>query len=95
MPLYEMTHDFQARENRGVVFLSGELDVGTVRTARAVLQEAGRRTDGPLVIDLSALTFCDSSGVRVLLGAVLRAQSRPVVLRNPHGMAARCSTSPG
>ena len=83
MPLYEMLPGFRATERDGVAFLVGELEVDTAATARTALNAAVANADGRVVVDLSALTFCDSSGVRVLLGAVMRAGGRPVVLRNP------------
>ena len=77
MPLYEMAPGFAAREKDGVVFLSGELEAATADHARTALRAAQDRVQAPVVIDLSALTFCDSCGVRVLLDAVLGAMGRP------------------
>jgi anti-anti-sigma factor len=45
--------------------LRGELDLATTGRLEAALAEAGR----PVLLDLSGLTFMDSTGVRVLLEA--------------------------
>ena len=84
MPLYEMTPGFRATEHNGVAFLAGELEADTAERARAAVNAALAHASGRVVVDLSALTFCDSTGVRVLAGALRRAGGRPVVLRNPH-----------
>jgi anti-sigma B factor antagonist len=51
------------------ITLRGELDLGTTGRLEAALVEAGR----PVVLDLSRLSFMDSTGVRVLLEAAERA----------------------
>lgn len=49
--------------------LSGELDVDTAPKLRERLTAlAARFGDGPLVLNLSGITFCDSSGLYTLLG---------------------------
>ncbi len=45
--------------------LRGELDLATAGRLEAALAEAG----GPVVLDLTGLTFMDSTGVRMLLEA--------------------------
>jgi anti-anti-sigma factor len=50
----------------GVVRLIGELDISTVDRAEAVLRDASRSAER-LSLDLSRLSFIDSSGVRLLL----------------------------
>ena len=49
------------------VGLSGELDLATVAAAEAAVARARRETPGPLRLDLSDLTFLDSSGLRLVL----------------------------
>jgi anti-sigma B factor antagonist len=52
-----------------VVRLIGELDLDSAPRSRATLDTAVTSASQPMVVlDLSQLTFCDSSGVRVLLG---------------------------
>lgn len=68
---------FDVRESRvgdvAVLTLSGELDHDTAEP----LREALARHTGPeaerVVVDLSGLTFCDSTGLNVLLHARLAA----------------------
>jgi anti-anti-sigma factor len=51
-----------------VVRLVGELDVDSGRRSRATLDLAISKALQPtVVVDLSELSFCDSSGVRILL----------------------------
>jgi anti-anti-sigma factor len=58
--------------------LAGELDIATVATVRARLREL----DGqPVVLDLSGLTFTDSTGLALLLEERLRAQRHGMSLR--------------
>jgi anti-sigma B factor antagonist len=69
-------------DDQGVVVAEGDIDL-----AGGPLLEAAilRREDGqPVVIDLAAVEFIDSSGLRSLLGASRRAHERGtvVVLRN-------------
>lgn len=65
----------------GSVFLRGELDMATVRQLEesvAELIRAGR----PLIVDMSQLTYIDSSGVG-WLGRVYVATRERVVICNP------------
>nr|WSX53641.1 STAS domain-containing protein [Streptomyces sp. NBC_00974] len=66
-----------------VVRLSGEMDITRVSEVRTMLLRAVTRPDGPaeIVIDLSDLTFCDSSGLNALLRARLEAVESGHTLR--------------
>jgi len=69
-----------------LVVFRGELDMATASEALEVLVRAIR--DGNVVIDASALTFIDSSGIRSLVEAYREAHrgigtDRTVVVRNP------------
>jgi len=55
------------------VTLAGELDVSTAPTLRAVLVEATDPRPDRVVIDLSDVTYLDSTGLGVLVGAHRRA----------------------
>jgi anti-anti-sigma factor len=62
--------------------LEGELDLATAEDLGAVLGKA--RSDGPLVLDFSGVSFMDSSGLRALLEAVRsRDGDGPLVILNP------------
>lgn len=63
-----------AGENRVVVALTGELDLATADTLWAELE--GRIAQNKVVVlDCSRLTFMDSSGLRVLLLAIRKAET--------------------
>lgn len=63
--------------------LTGEFDLAGVDAAQAVLDDLLQECDATLVIDLSELTFMDSTGLRFLLSAQSRcaAADRPLLLR--------------
>ena len=66
----------------GVVWLSGELDMAqTDRFAEATSTLVDGQSE--IVLELSQLTFLDSSGIRAVL-ALASQHSRTVILRNPH-----------
>jgi len=59
---------------RGVVEVAGEVDVYTTPELRAAVAEVQEKAQRPhLVVLLGELTFCDSSGLGVLVGAHKRA----------------------
>jgi anti-sigma B factor antagonist len=51
-----------------VVALGGELDVSTVEAAISYVSDVIDRHRGPVIVDLTALSFCDARG----LGALVR-----------------------
>jgi anti-anti-sigma factor len=73
------------------VVLVGELDIATLDDAQRQVDEAEATAPELLVIDLSGLTFVDSSGVRLALLADHRARSagRRVAVRLGTGPARR------
>lgn len=52
-----------------VVVLTGELDHQSAPQVREVLPGLGLRPGQQVVIDLAGLTFCDSTGITVLIAA--------------------------
>nr|WP_203634855.1 STAS domain-containing protein [Streptomyces sp. SID10815] len=64
-----MTLRTRATASGQVVELAGELDHHTAPEVRAALPALELRAGQQLVLDLGALTFCDSSGVTVLIAA--------------------------
>jgi anti-sigma B factor antagonist len=81
-------------EDGGIAVLraTGELDLATApQLVRAIaLAAVGRRPR--VLVDLSALAFCDSAGLRALLGAAREVEARAgriVVAVEPGGMVAR------
>lgn len=69
------------------VTLRGEFDLAAVSLVEDVLERAYEGEVRVLDIDLAPLTFLDSSGLRVLLGALDRANSHGVELRLHRGVA--------
>ena len=71
----------------GAIVASGDIDVAGGPILDAVIIEQEQALDGTaaIVIDLTDVTFIDSSGLRSLLGASRRADERSaqVVLRSP------------
>jgi anti-anti-sigma factor len=63
---------------RSVVAASGELDIATAPQLLGAVDALARPGTGAIAIDLSALTFIDSSGINALRAAVRSAQARGV-----------------
>ncbi|MEV4798939.1 STAS domain-containing protein [Nonomuraea sp. NPDC049421] len=74
-----------------VVRLAGEMDVDNVSQVRKCLDEAVAAHDSTLVVDLTALTFIDTTGLGVLvrLLASLRERDRTMALVAPDGQVLR------
>ena len=69
------------------VMVTGEVDLATAQMLEEAIDHAIRATTGAFVIDLSDVTFMDSSGVNVLMRAraLLGREERDVVLICPPG----------
>lgn len=59
----------QRRERLTVLAPHGEIDVATAPGLRDYLDKVIGRDGGPVVVDLTAVTFIDSTGLGVLIGA--------------------------
>lgn len=53
----------------GLLSLAGELDLASAPTLRAAAQEKLEAGAGRLVLDLTELSFCDSTGLSVMVWA--------------------------
>ncbi|GLW11256.1 hypothetical protein Misp01_63840 [Microtetraspora sp. NBRC 13810] len=62
------------------VHLSGEIDIFTSPELRQHLMSALRSSTSLLILDLSGVSFCDASGLAVLVGVQHRARAMGVVL---------------
>jgi anti-sigma B factor antagonist len=62
-----------------VVALSGEIDVAAAPTVREQLEQVA--TDRPLIVDLTQVTFIDSTALGVLIGAHKQCDSRGTPMR--------------
>ena len=75
------------------ILLSGELDEYTAQTVRKNLDLLLETEKGyvQIVIDLSELTFMDSTGVGVLIGRYkkMRERNKPIFISNPSRNAER------
>jgi anti-sigma B factor antagonist len=71
--------------------LAGELDIADVPRAEEALDAAIAETTGAFLVDLCALEFLDSSGIRVLLRAraLLGREDRTLALVCPPGPVLR------
>ncbi|MEV0390878.1 STAS domain-containing protein [Nonomuraea sp. NPDC050643] len=74
-----------------VVSLAGEMDVDNVAQVRKCLDEAVQMPKPRLVVDLTALTFIDTTGLGVLvrLLATLRDRDGSMALVAPDGQVLR------
>lgn len=75
------------------ILLSGELDEYTAKTVRKELDALLETEKGfvQIVLDLSELTFMDSTGVGVLIGRYkkMREYNKPIFISNPSRTAER------
>jgi len=69
--------DIAVEENSGVavVALSGELDISAVARVDEELRRVERAGPHAVVLDLRGLSFMDSSGLRLVLEAEMRARA--------------------
>ena len=68
------------------VLLRGELDLSTVEKVEAELGAVAAREEKLVVLDLSGLSFLDSTGLRLMVTADQRAQKdgrRLVIVKGP------------
>jgi len=68
-----------------VLTVGGELDIATTAALRIEIVKVLAATTTPVIIDLSSVSFCDASGLALLVGAQRRAllDGRTVVLAAP------------
>lgn len=64
-------------------FLDGELDLATVPLMSTAIEDAVAR-GGPLSIDMTAVTFVDSTGIGAILKAAADLPSGCIVLHGVH-----------
>ncbi|GAA2852968.1 hypothetical protein GCM10010517_10740 [Streptosporangium fragile] len=63
-----------------IVRLQGEIDIGTGPALRKRLRNALQRSADLLILDLSEVSFCDASGLTVLIGIQRRARQSGITL---------------
>jgi anti-anti-sigma factor len=80
--------EVRTEERNGLVHVAllGELDLSTVAKVQEELRKAEAESPPTLVVDLSKLTFLDSTGLRCIVTADERARDegrRVVIVRGP------------
>ena len=80
--------DVRSEDRNGLVHVAlvGELDLSTVAKVQEELQSAEASSPPTMVVDLSKLTFLDSTGLRCIVTADERAREqgrRVVIVRGP------------
>jgi anti-anti-sigma factor len=63
-----------------VIAIHGELDIATTASLRIRILTILKETTTPLIIDLSGVSFCDASGLALLVGAQRRARLHRVTI---------------
>jgi len=76
-----------------VIRISGELDISNIADIEAELGAILGTATPPVTIDLSSLTFIDSSGIAMLLRAA--DQVGPMTIREPTPIARQIITATG
>ena len=66
----------------GTIRLSGEFDLSAIETFRLAI-ETSADAEREIVLDLTDLTFLDSSGIRAILTMAQEIGTNGVLLRNP------------
>lgn len=74
-----MKHQVSERDNAVIVALEGEVDLATSPEARRVLLDAVDRKQ-PVMVDMSGVTYIDSSGVASLVESLQKARRTGVDL---------------
>jgi anti-sigma B factor antagonist len=79
----EETFGVAERNEGDLAYLTvhGELDLAVAPTLREHLYAAVDRSPGPLIVDLLAVTFIDSTALGVLIGTQERCTERQIDLR--------------
>lgn len=81
-----LTVTTEDREGLAHVALAGELDLSTVGKVQDELRHVEEASPATMVLDLSKLTFLDSTGLRCIVTADERAREqgrRVVIVRGP------------
>ncbi|MFG1708015.1 STAS domain-containing protein [Nonomuraea sp. M3C6] len=63
-----------------IVHLSGEIDIFTSKALRQQLLDTLSRSTPLLILNLSRVSFCDASGLAVLVGIQHRARAQGITL---------------
>ena len=77
------------RDGLVILALQGEIDMGMERVLHAAIETAEDENPRILIVDLSDVGFMDSTGLKELIAAELRAREhgRTLILAGLHGLA--------
>src|SRR3954452_20228326 len=75
-----LTCEVEDLQDQIVLRVEGELDLSSAPTLTAQIEATFRDPGTHVLVDLSALEFCDSTGLRALIGAVQEARVHTVNL---------------
>lgn len=73
VPYVDLNVSTRQQDNHVVVSPTGEIDLHTAPQLQTELADQMRSGASQLIVDLSGVEFCDSTGVNVLLSAMRRA----------------------
>ena len=77
VPLVELRVSSRSQADHTIVAASGEIDLYTAPRLAAELNSVLARDDAArIVVDMSGVDFCDSTGMNVLLSALKRAREQ-------------------
>lgn len=81
MPIPQLNVFRHDHESRALLTLAGEIDAATAPLVREALEACHRDGVRRVDVDLTAVTFCDVSGLNVFLSAFLRQAETGTTLR--------------
>ncbi|MGW3291289.1 STAS domain-containing protein [Streptomyces sp. NPDC001002] len=84
MPFPQLTVHRHDRRKRALITLAGEIDLTSAPLVRTALAQCRREGVHTLDIDLTAVTFCDCSGLNVFLYAAQGVTAAGGALRLHH-----------
>jgi anti-sigma B factor antagonist len=87
----EFTVERRVENGRHTLMLRGELDLASANRLDATIAQACAQGAREIVLDLSALEFVDSAGLRAVISARLACEGRGLAfqLTNVHGAVER------
>ncbi|MGW7007641.1 STAS domain-containing protein [Streptomyces sp. NPDC054933] len=92
MPIAQILNVYRHdKPNRTLITLAGEIDLSSAPLLRESLEQCLRDGIRTIDVDLTAVTFCDCSGLDAFLGAVQRtaAAGGSLRLRHPSALLSR------
>jgi anti-anti-sigma factor len=85
VPHVELKVSTRSQGGRTIVSLGGEIDLYTAPRLHGELDNVLASGPAQIVVDMSGVEFCDSTGMNVLLGAYRRAREMGGDLEDPPG----------